>query len=107
MSSPPKGRLARLASLSGLAGRVTGSYVGQRVASLVQSPEARRDALDRINLENAERVVETVGRLKGAAMKVGQSLALVAGAIDLPDDIRGVLGRLHDKSDPIPFHNGE
>lgn len=103
MSSPPKGRLSRLASLGQLTGRVTSSYVGQRLASVFQDADTRKSAFDRLHLQNAERVVETMGRLKGAAMKVGQSVAMVAGSMELPDDVRAVLGKLHDKAEPVPF----
>ena len=103
MGKSSKGALGRLAALGGLTSRVTSSYVGQRLAGAFQGGEARKDALDRLHLRNAERVVETVGRLKGAAMKVGQSVAMVAGSLDLPQDVRDVLGRLHDKVEPIPY----
>lgn len=103
MGKSPKGALGRLASLGGLTGRVTSSYVGQRLAGAFQDADHRRDTLDRLHLRNAERVVETVGKLKGAAMKIGQSVAMVAGSLDLPDDVRSVLGKLHDKVEPIPF----
>ncbi len=103
MASPPKGPLRRLASLSGLTSRVTSSYVGQRLVGAFQDAEARQQTMERLHVRNAERIVETVGRLKGAAMKVGQSVAMVAGSLDLPEEVRGVLGRLHDKVEPIPF----
>lgn len=103
MASPPKGPLRRLASLSGLTSRVTSSYVGQRIVGAFQDADVRQQALDRLHLRNAERIVETVGRLKGAAMKVGQSVAMVAGSLDLPEEVRSVLGRLHDKVEPVPF----
>ncbi len=103
MARPPKGTLARLARLGGLASRVSSSYVGDKIKSVVRDPEARRRALDRLNLDNAERVVATVGRLKGAAMKLGQSVALVSGMLDLPPEVAAVLGRLHDDVEPVPF----
>lgn len=103
MAPPPKGRLSRIASLGQLTGRVTSSYVGQRIASVFQDADARKAAFDRLHLQNAERVVETMGRLKGAAMKVGQSVAMVASSLELPEDVRAVLGKLHDKAEPIPF----
>lgn len=103
MASPPKGPLRRLASLSGLTSRVTSSYVGQRLVSAFQDADLRKEAMDRLHVRNAERIVATVGHLKGAAMKVGQSIALVAGSLDLPEEVRSVLGRLHDSVEPVPF----
>ena len=103
MASPPKSKLGRLARLGGLTSRMTSAYVGSRLASAFQDEDARHRTMSRLHLENAERMVETVGRLKGAAMKVGQSVALVAGTLDLPDELRSMLGRLHDQAPPVPF----
>ena len=68
MSSPPKGKLGRLARLSSLTGRVTSSYVGRRVAGVFQDADARQRALERLHLRNAEQIVDTMGHLKGAAV---------------------------------------
>ena len=103
MASPPKGKLARLARLGGLASRVSTSYVGTKLKSVVRDPQTRRRAMERLHLDNAERIVQTVGRLKGAAMKLGQSMALVSGMLDLPPEVQSVLGRLHDDVEPVPF----
>ena len=103
MSSPPKGKLGRLARLSGLTGRVSTSYLGRRVAGAFQTSEARDAALDRLHLRNAEQIVETMGHLKGAAMKVGQQFAQIASTIDLPPEVQGVLGKLHDDVEPVPW----
>jgi predicted unusual protein kinase regulating ubiquinone biosynthesis (AarF/ABC1/UbiB family) len=103
MAKPPKSRLARVASLGAMTGRVGASYVGRRLRGVVEGAELRERTLKRLHLENAEQVVETVGRLKGAAMKVGQSLAVAASTLDLPDDVQAVLGKLHDSVEPMPF----
>ncbi len=103
MSKPPKSRLARVARLGAMTGRVGASYVGRRLKGVVEGTELRERALKRLHLENAEQIMETVGRLKGAAMKVGQSLAVVASTLDLPDDVQAVLGKLHDSVEPMPF----
>ena len=103
MAGPPKGKFARLARLGGLASRVSTSIVGTKIKSVVRDPDARRRAMERLNLDNAERIVATVGRLKGAAMKLGQSVALVSGVLDLPPEVQSVLGRLHDDVEPVPF----
>jgi len=103
MAAPPKGKLSRIARLGGLASRVGGSYVGERLKSVVRNKDARRRAMERLHLDNAERVVQTVGRLKGAAMKLGQSLALAADTLDLPPEVQSMLGKLHDDVEPVPF----
>lgn len=103
MAAPPKGKLSRLARLGGLASRVGSSYVGERLKAVVRDSDARKRAMDRLHLDNAERIVNTVGRLKGAAMKLGQSLALAADTLDLPPEVQSVLGKLHDDVEPVPF----
>jgi predicted unusual protein kinase regulating ubiquinone biosynthesis (AarF/ABC1/UbiB family) len=96
-------RLGRLARLGGLTSKVSGSYLGQRIKGAFQDGEVRDKAMRALHLENAERVVETMGALKGAAMKVGQSFALAADGLDLPPEVSGVLAKLNDKAEPIPF----
>ncbi|GDX80016.1 ABC transporter [Deltaproteobacteria bacterium] len=96
-------KFGRLAKLGSLTTRVTGSYLGQQLAGLVQSEEKRKEALDRLHIHNAGRIVENLGALKGAAMKVGQAVAQVADSIDMPADARAMLGKLHDKAEPVPW----
>ena len=103
MAAPPKGKLSRIARLGGLASRVGSSYMGNKLKSVVQSSETRKRAMERLHLDNAERIVATVGRLKGAAMKMGQALALAADTLDLPPEVQSVLGKLHDDVEPVPF----
>ena len=100
---PPRGKVGRLAKLGGLTSRVSGSYIGQRIRGAFQDEETRTQAMRRLHLDNAERVVSTMGSLKGAAMKVGQSLAQVVDGLELPEEIAGILGQLNDKAEPIPF----
>jgi len=100
---PPRSKLNRLARLGSLTSRVSGSYVGQRVKGIFQDPDGRDAALNRLHLANAERIVDTMGALKGAAMKVGQSLAIALDGVDLPPEVSRILGRLHDSAAPIPF----
>ncbi len=102
-AKPPSSRMGRLAQLGGLTSRVSGSYLGQRIVGAFQDPEVREAAMHRLHLDNAERVVETMGALKGAAMKLGQSLALVTDSLDLPPEVSRVLGKLNDQAVPVPF----
>ena len=92
-----------MAKLTGLTTRVTASYVGQRLQSAFQSEESGAESRKRAHIENAERVVDTVGRLKGAAMKVGQTVAMLADGAELPPEVSRVLGKLHDSAPPVPF----
>lgn len=96
-------KLSRLSRLGSLTTRVGTSYLGQKVAGLFQDEDARRDSLDRLHRDNAERIASQLGALKGAAMKVGQALAQVADGYGLPDEARAMLGKLHDKAEAVPF----
>ncbi len=96
-------RLSRLASIGSTAVGVGASYLGQRVAGAFQGEEARKDGLARTHKQNAERIVANLGQLKGAAMKVGQTVAMFASNLDMPDEARAALGKLNDKAEPIPL----
>jgi predicted unusual protein kinase regulating ubiquinone biosynthesis (AarF/ABC1/UbiB family) len=103
MASPPKSKLSRIARLGGLSSRVSGSYLGQRIKGAFQDEDTRRSALKKLHLENAERVVATMGNLKGAAMKVGQGIAQAVEGMNLPPEMVKVLSQLNDKAEPIEF----
>lgn len=98
-----QGPLARLARLSSLAGKVGSGYVGRKVAAVFQNEDTAAAALDRLHIRNAETIVRTMGEMKGAAMKLGQGLALAAGTLDLSPELRSILGKVHDKVVPVPW----
>jgi len=100
---PPTSKFGRLARLGGLTTRVTASYLGQRISGAFQSEEAETVSRNKAHIDNAERVVDTVGMLKGAAMKVGQTVAMLAEGAELPPEVARVLGKLHDSAAPVPF----
>ena len=100
---PPKSRLGRVARLAAMSTKVGASYVGRRAVGAFQNSELRERAMARLHESNAEKIVETMGRLKGAAMKVGQTVALAAEHLDLPPDVTRVLGKLHADVEPLPF----
>ncbi len=92
--------LSRAVKLSSLAGRVGVSMLGNKLLKYVRSetehPERDREAMVR----NAVRVVETLGEMKGAAMKVGQMLSLHEGL--LPDEVAEVLRTLQQEAPRVP-----
>ena len=77
------------------------------MAGVFQDKETRRAALEKLHLKNAEQIVGTMGQLKGAAMKVGQQFAQIASTVDLPEEVQGVLGKLHDDVEPVPWETVE
>jgi len=83
----PTGRVRRTAKVGGLVGRHTARSYAGRAADVVRSDDAKRSARERRQIDAAEQIVEVLGQMKGAAMKVGQ----VASFIDLsglPPDAR-------------------
>ncbi len=96
-------KFSRLGRLGALTTRVTGSYLGQAVGGIFQDEEARQRALQRLHLDNARDIVQQLGALKGAAMKVGQQFAQLADGVALPDEAKAILAKLHDQAEPVPF----
>ena len=96
-------RLGRIARLTSLTGKLSTSYLAERAKGVFRSAEAQQAALDQLQLESAEQVVHVLGRLKGAAMKVGQQIAMAANSLDLPEDVSRVLSKLNNAAEPVAF----
>src|SRR5215210_9136323 len=75
----PKGRGRRTARVGSLVGGQAARAYATKAANLTRSEEARRKAAERRQVEAAEQIVEVLGSMKGAAMKIGQ----VASFIDM------------------------
>jgi predicted unusual protein kinase regulating ubiquinone biosynthesis (AarF/ABC1/UbiB family) len=102
----PKGRVRRTAKVAGLAGGQAARGYATRAANLTRDDEARKAANERRQIKAAEQIVEVLGQMKGAAMKVGQ----VASFIDfsgLPpeaqDTFQRKLAALRDSAPQVPF----
>jgi predicted unusual protein kinase regulating ubiquinone biosynthesis (AarF/ABC1/UbiB family) len=89
------GRLQRYAQLGALAGRVGATLVTRRSADGTGEDPGLR--------QRAEDLARTLGRMRGAAMKMGQTLAIAADHLDLAPELRTALGALHAQGDPVPF----
>ena len=53
-------RFSRLSKLGALTTRVSSSYLGQAVTGFFQDEGSRKESLDRLHLENAERIVRVI-----------------------------------------------
>ncbi len=95
------GRSRRFLKLGGLTAKVAGSYLGEQVRERFLTDERREKLLQATNLKNAVRVVETLGQLKGAVMKLGQHMSLMADI--LPPEITEVLTSLQSRAPAVPF----
>jgi predicted unusual protein kinase regulating ubiquinone biosynthesis (AarF/ABC1/UbiB family) len=105
-SKIPKGRIRRTAEVGSVVGSQGARYAGTRAANVARSKEQAAEALERRHLEAAERMVETLGRMKGAAMKIGQ-LASFIDTEFLPPEYRDLyqdqLAQLRTSAPPMPW----
>src|SRR5258706_15894684 len=88
----PKGRLARTARVGGL---VTGQglrWAGMRTANRVRTPERAAAAQKERTAALVQQLVDQLGQMRGAAMKVGQMISMVEFD-GLPEDERDELQR--------------
>jgi predicted unusual protein kinase regulating ubiquinone biosynthesis (AarF/ABC1/UbiB family) len=102
----PRGRVARTARVGGL---VTGQgvrWAGMRAANALRSPEQAAAAERERTAALVNELVEQLGRMRGAAMKVGQMLSMVEfdGLPDeQQDELQRRLATLRDGIPPVPF----
>ena len=100
-------RLRRAASMTGAAAGVAAREAAARAMLLGgRDSDARRQRASRQQLKSAEALVKVLGGMRGAAMKVGQTLS----AVDLglvPEEIRPqfqeILAALQHDAKPISF----
>ena len=85
--SIPAGRVRRTAQVGSVIGTQGARYAGTRAANVARTKERAHEQLDRRHLEAAERMVDTLGTMKGAAMKLGQ-LASFIDTDFLPEEYR-------------------
>ena len=105
-NSIPTGRLRRTARLGGLAGGEAARSYATRAANLTRSHDGRRAAAEKRQLQAAERVLDVLGQMKGAAMKLGQVASFVdTGA--LPPEaharLEEKLAKLRDSAPRVSF----
>jgi predicted unusual protein kinase regulating ubiquinone biosynthesis (AarF/ABC1/UbiB family) len=102
----PRTRLGRSARFGLRAGVEGARFAGAKASGVVRSKESRKERMDDVALQSAERLVETLGTMKGAAMKMGQ-LASFIDTDYLPDEYRELfqekLGTLRTSAPPMPW----
>ncbi len=105
-SNIPKGRARRSAKVGMLAGTQGSRLAATKATNLGRSKERKRERMDSAALETAERLVETLGSMKGAAMKMGQ-LASFVDTDYLPDEYRELfqdkLSKLRNDAPKMPW----
>ena len=105
-SKIPTGRVQRTAKVGTVIGSQGARYAGTKAANLVRSKESADEKLDARHLEAAERMVDALGTMKGAAMKIGQ-LASFIDTEFLPPEYAEMyqekLGELRSSAPPMPW----
>ncbi len=105
-SSIPVGRIRRGAKVGGLLGVEAARRYANQVANLTRAEEERGAAEERRRLQAADHMVDVLGQMKGAAMKLGQ-LAALMDFNRLPDDGReefqAKLAQLNDSAPKASF----
>src|SRR5215468_492564 len=100
----PTGRVARTARVGGL---VTGQgvrWAGMRAANRVRTPERAAAAERERTAALVNELVDQLGRMRGAAMKVGQMISMVeldGLDDDQQDELQRKLATLRDGIPPV------
>jgi predicted unusual protein kinase regulating ubiquinone biosynthesis (AarF/ABC1/UbiB family) len=102
----PTGRIRRTAQVGSVVGSQGARYAGTRARNIGRDPEEAAHALEQRHLDVAEQMVETLGRMKGAAMKIGQ-LASFIDTEFLPPEYRDLyqehLAQLRTQAPTMPW----
>lgn len=92
-------KLGRLGQVLNLSQKIVTKEIGHLIKNAVSSEKQDSIAL---RIEQATELVKTLGALKGAAMKMGQILAIEARDL-LPDEVVKVLEKLQSQAAPIDY----
>src|SRR3954470_16632196 len=102
----PGGRVQQTAKVGHALESAGARYAGTRARNVVRSKESGAAELDKRHLEAAERMVDALGQLKGAAMKIGQ-LASFIDTDFLPPEYRELyqekLSQLRSEAPSMPW----
>jgi len=89
----------RFLKMGALAGRVGFSLVGEKALGLFLSENSHEMRMAKAWAKNAEKIAETLGNLKGGAMKIGQMLSVQEAL--LPKELTFVLKSLQQNAPTV------
>jgi predicted unusual protein kinase regulating ubiquinone biosynthesis (AarF/ABC1/UbiB family) len=102
----PQGRVRRTAKVGSVIGAQGARYAATRAANIARSKDEGAAAMDARHLEAAERMVDVLGTMKGAAMKIGQ-LASFIDTEFIPEEYRDLyqdkLSTLRSEAPSMPW----
>jgi predicted unusual protein kinase regulating ubiquinone biosynthesis (AarF/ABC1/UbiB family) len=102
----PAGRVARTARVGGLAAGQGVRWAGMRAANRVRTPERAAAAEQERTVALVDELVAQLGRMRGAAMKVGQMLSMIEFdglSEEQQQELQGKLATLRDDVPPVAF----
>ena len=102
----PTGRLARTARVGGLVAGQGVRWAGMRTANRVRTPERAAAAQSERTAALVRQLVDQLGQMRGAAMKVGQMISMIEFdglPEDERDELQHKLAALRDDVPPVPF----
>jgi predicted unusual protein kinase regulating ubiquinone biosynthesis (AarF/ABC1/UbiB family) len=102
----PTSRVGRTARIGGLAAGQAIREAGTHVGNVARSQAGREAALERRHIEAAEQIVEALGHMKGAAMKLGQVMSFLdIGLVpeEYREEFQRKLARLRDAAPTVSF----
>jgi predicted unusual protein kinase regulating ubiquinone biosynthesis (AarF/ABC1/UbiB family) len=97
---PSTGRLARFAKLASLSAKLSAD-VGARAVKRFARKEGEDESVSLLGQGAAEKLVATLGDLKGVAMKIGQTISMDPDL--LSPEIRAVVAKLQNQAPPMPW----
>jgi predicted unusual protein kinase regulating ubiquinone biosynthesis (AarF/ABC1/UbiB family) len=102
----PTSRVGRTAKIGGLAAGQAIRQAGTHVTNVARSKDGRQAALERRHLDAAEQIVEALGHMKGAAMKLGQMMSFLdVGLVpeEHREEFQRKLAKLRDAAPTVTF----
>jgi len=102
----PTSRVGRTAKIGGLAAGQAIRQAGTRAANVARTRHGRQAALERRHIEAAQQIVEALGTMKGAAMKVGQVMSFLdVGLVpeEHREEFQRELAKLRDAAPTVSF----
>ncbi len=102
----PRSRISRTAKFGGMVAGQGAKWAGTRVANQFRDEERASEKSQARAMSAAEQIVDQLGQMKGAAMKIGQVLSTVDFEL-VPEEARPAfkekLSALRDQSHRVPF----
>ena len=102
----PTSRVVRTATLGRVAAGQVLRHAGAKVVTAGRSEEKKKVVMDRRQAEAMRALVNGLGTMRGAAMKIGQALSVVDGGIfpeEIREDFQKALAELRDAAPTVSF----